>query len=119
MVSRNRSSSEFLPWFEVHKEELYDLWPEADRVPIPAPFGVEWPPLQDVIKAMTQRLDVSREGAYRWLNDGWQERNIKARKARWSGSSYIVDDGEPADLNARASGGDARSGKPNWDERRT
>ena len=97
---RNRSSSEFLPWFEVPKKELYDLWPEADRVPMPAPFGVDWPPLQDVIEAMTQRLDVSREGAYRRLNDGWQEEKIKASKGRGSHDMYIFDEWERADPNA-------------------
>ena len=97
---RNRSSSEFLPWFEVPKKELYDLWPEADRVPMPAPFGVDWPPLQDVIEAMTQRLDVSRDGAYRRLNDGWREEKIKASKGRGSHGMYSFDQWEQADPNA-------------------
>jgi hypothetical protein len=97
---RNRSSSEFLPYFEVHKKELYELWPEADRVPMPAPFDVDWPPLPAVLKAMTQRLDVSRKGAHRRLIEKWQEKKIKASLGRGSHGSYIFDEWEEADPNA-------------------
>jgi hypothetical protein len=97
---RNRSSLEVLPRFEVPKKELYDLWSEADRVSMPAPFDVDWPPLEAVIEAMMERLDVSRQAAHQRLIGYWREKNIKASKRVGSHGSYVFDEWERADPNA-------------------
>jgi hypothetical protein len=79
---------------------------------MPAPFDVDWPPLRNVIEAMTQRLnDVSRRGAYRRLIGEWQRGALKARKGLGSNRSCIIDEGEPVDLIALSGGTDAQGDK--------
>jgi hypothetical protein len=106
---RNRSRSELLPWFEVTKneKELYELWPEADRRSMPAPFDDDWPLLEDVVEAMMQRLGVGKKGALKRLIS---ERPgvIKARKGRGSDSGRVVAKGPPVDLSALSDGIDIR-----------
>lgn len=87
---RNRSTSEFLPWFEVAKQELCKLWPEADRISMPAPFDVDWLRLRDVAEAMRQRLDISETGARRRLVHELHGGAIQARRVLESGVSQPI-----------------------------
>lgn len=103
---RNRSRLELLPWFEVTKKELYEVWPEADRRTMPAPFNVDWPRLQDVIEAMMQRLDVNEMGACRRLDSEYKREAIRARNGRGSDGNRVVDEGEQVDLIAVSGGTD-------------
>ena len=87
---RNRSTSDFLPWFEATKKELFELWPEADQVPMPTPFDIDWPLLRDVAEAMRQRLDISETGARRRLVHELHGGAIHARSVFESGASQPI-----------------------------
>ncbi len=97
---QNDSRSEELPRFQVSDTDLHARWPVTDRIPMPAPFDVDWPPLPQVIAAMTRCLGVSPEAAVDWLIETWEDKKLKASKGHGSFGRFLFKEWEQADPNA-------------------
>jgi hypothetical protein len=94
------SGKEELRWFEVSETDLHARWPVADRIPMLAPFDLDWPPLLHVIEAMTRCHHVSKEAALTRLRDYWNDSKLKASKGRGSYGRYSFKNWNQADPNA-------------------
>jgi hypothetical protein len=96
---QNRSRSERVPWFEVNKGEVCKRWPASKRIPMPAPFDIDWPQLPHVVEAMKQRLDLSEAGACRRLFDQLTRGALRARKLSDTPAVEAIDTKELAKLD--------------------
>jgi hypothetical protein len=97
---RNPTSGEKLYRLEVSETELIACWPVADRIAMPAPFHVDWPPISQVIDAMTRCLGLSREAALKRLIGDCEDKKLKASERHGSCGRYSFENWKQADPNA-------------------